>query len=76
MFTNSFDIVASFGRFCANNLTKVDVSSLLTYDGMFWGRWGDNLLKFKDCVIMELKENHAPLMLDVHCVAHRINLVV
>jgi hypothetical protein len=33
-FPNSFDIVANFGRFCANNLTKVIVGSLLTYDGL------------------------------------------
>jgi hypothetical protein len=34
VFTNSFDIVTSFGRFYANNLTKVDVGSLLTYDNI------------------------------------------
>jgi hypothetical protein len=30
----------------------------------------------KISVIVQLKENHAPLMLGVHYVAHQINLVV
>jgi hypothetical protein len=38
MFTNSFDIVATFGRFCANNLTKVNVGSLLmmVFQNLTW----------------------------------------
>ncbi len=81
MFNNSFGIVASFGSICANNLTKAIVGFLLTYDGLSEFDLVSKLACFgvdgvttfrgsKIGVIVELKENHAPLMLGVHCAAH------
>jgi hypothetical protein len=87
MLINSSDIVASFGRFCANNLTKVIVGSLFTYDGLSKFDSASKLVCFevdgvitfqgsKIGVTVELKKNHALLMLGVHCAACRINSVV
>jgi hypothetical protein len=81
MFIDYFDIVTSFGRFYANNLTKVIVGFLLTYNGLSKFDLTSKLVCFgvdgvttfrgsKIRVIVELKENHAPLMLGVHCATH------
>ncbi len=70
-----------------NNLTKVIVGSLLTYNGLLEFDLAFKLVCFgvdgvttfqgsKIGVTVELKENHAPSMLGVHCAAHQINLVV
>jgi hypothetical protein len=70
-----------------NNLTKVIVGYLLNYNSLSEFDLASKLVCFgvdgvttfqgsKIGVTMELKENHAPLMLGVHCAAHEINLVV
>jgi hypothetical protein len=88
MSIDSFDIKANFGRNSSvNNLTKVIMGSLLIYNGLSDFPLASKLVCFgidglitfqgsKISVIVQLKENHAPLMLGVHYVAHQINLVV
>ncbi len=56
-----------------NGLSKFDLASKLVCFGV------DGVTTFQGSkigVTVELKKNHAPLMLGVHCAAHQINLVV
>lgn len=63
------------------------MGSLLTYNGISKFPLAFKLVCFgidgvttfqgsKTSVIVQLKENHAPLMLGVHYATHKINLVV